>query len=121
MSSRDAAADVLAEVCRDLGQLSTVPDGIALAEEDGFCWVTRNGDVHGTLDLSTNDREALLVEIAEAVQYLVSYNAGDPVWPVCPTHGFGLHPELDHARATWVCRPHHHVVAQIGHLLVSHA
>jgi len=119
MNSRDAAADVLAQVCRDLGQLPTMPDGIALVEEDGCFHLTRHGDVHGTLDLSSEDREVLLVEIADGVQYLVTYNAGDPVWPVCPTHGFGLHPELDEARAAWVCRPHHHVVATIGHLLAQ--
>ena len=60
-----------------------------------------------------------MVEVADAVQSFISWNVGDPVWPRCLVHDFGLHPELLDGIGVWRCRPHDHVVAPIGQLLSS--
>jgi hypothetical protein len=38
------------------------------------------------------------------------------VWPECPQHDAGLHPELVAEGAVWVCRVGGHTVSRIGQL-----
>ena len=116
MYQRDIVLEALAAVCRDLDQVGESSDGIELIVDGERIWITRNGEVNGSALIVYDDDDAMLVEVADAVQYLVSYGPGDRVWPVCPVHRLGLHPELEHGHAAWVCRPHQHVVAPIGKL-----
>ncbi|MBM7774276.1 hypothetical protein JOD54_004480 [Actinokineospora baliensis] len=58
-------------------------------------------------------REPALVAIADAVQSLIA-SRDRVVWPVCPRHLVGQHPELREGLAVWVCRAGDHVVNQIG-------
>lgn len=110
-------ADVaLAKVVRDLGQLESPPEGLRIALTDDYVHVATSGD-RFTCDIDPElDDARLLVQVADAVQEQVSYGIGDPVWPVCVAHNFGLHPETRSGRAVWVCRPRHHVVSTIGEL-----
>jgi len=57
-------------------------------------------------------RADVLVEIADGFQ---DYVAGVhwQVWPECPQHGNGAHPETIDGRATWMCRAGNHPVAAI--------
>ena len=93
-------------MCRDLAQVDISPEGVELIKIGKWWHVTHNGDVDGSgvyLDLSEEEQ---LVRLADDLQTLVSNNAGDPVWPVCTQHDFGLHPQLKDGRAIWMCRPH---------------
>ena len=58
--------------------------------------------------------EELIVEVADAVQEEVMGQCN--IWPECPHHDVGLHPQLDDSEAAWVCRVGNHRVALIGQL-----
>jgi hypothetical protein len=53
--------------------------------------------------------------VADYIQEKVMDNYG-PVWPICDTHGYGLHAEVHDDRAEWWCRPGDHRVAEVGGL-----
>jgi hypothetical protein len=73
-----------------------------------------NGEwVNGTGVMSFAPDE-LLVEVAGDIQEVVMDDSR--VWPECPQHGAGLHPESDNGTPSWVCRVGDHVVAPIGEL-----
>ena len=110
------AEAALAEVRHDVAQLRPTPQGFAIEVIDERIRVTSNGNFEGWLEPESVDDIQLLVDVADAVQDIVSYGTGDPVWPVCVTHNFGLHPEVRNGVALWICRPHNHVVSSIGRL-----
>lgn len=58
-------------------------------------------------------RALALVWIADAAQSLIA-SRDRVVWPVCPQHRVGQHPELRDGIAVWVCRTGDHVVDRIG-------
>ncbi|MEU6156092.1 hypothetical protein ABZ816_39550 [Actinosynnema sp. NPDC047251] len=58
-------------------------------------------------------REPALVSIADAVQSLIA-SRDSVVWPVCPQHRVGQHPELRDGIAVWVCQAGGHLVDRIG-------
>jgi hypothetical protein len=73
-----------------------------------------NGEwVNGTGVMSFAPDE-LLVEVAGDIQEVVMDDSR--VWPECPQHGAGLHPERDNGTPSWICRVGNHVVAPIGKL-----
>jgi len=116
MDAVDRVRALLGEVGRDLEQLRLASDGLALIDVDGMWFVTYGGGYEGGgVDVELG-REELLVQLADDLQTQVSNYGGDPVWPVCPVHGFGLHPELDEDRGVWRCRPFAHSVGYIGQL-----
>jgi hypothetical protein len=110
------AETALAEVQHDIAQLRPTPEGFAVEVIDGLIRVTRGANFVGWIEPESVDDVQLLVDVADAVQDLVSYGEGDPVWPVCGTHNFGLHPEVHDGVAVWMCRPHDHVVSPVGRL-----
>ena len=113
----DRVAEALRTVLLDLATLASPPTGFTVTRIDGNVYIEQSGDINGGDEL--DDRHGavqLLVDVADAVQAYVSWGAGDEVWPVCPLHGFGLHPEVVNSSAQWICRPHNHTVARIGHL-----
>jgi hypothetical protein len=69
--------------------------------------------VNGTGVMSFAPDE-LLVEVAGDIQEVIMDDSR--VWPECPQHGAGLHPERDNGTPSWVCRVGDHVVAPIGKL-----
>jgi len=99
----------IALVCADLG----VPTA-DFEVVDGQ--LTRSGDCNGDFIDSRLSGAELFVFVAGAVQTFVTWNVGDPVVPSCPTHNFGLHPEVVDGVGVWRCRPGDHVVAPIGDL-----
>jgi hypothetical protein len=116
MSLMDMAERALALVLLDLQDLPDEIDGFVIEDHDDFVRLTHRGAVHaGSLGMSEHP-EAVLAAVADDVQGYVTYGMGDPVWPTCPLHDFGLHPEVADGRAVWVCRPHRHAVARIGEL-----
>ena len=118
MAFEDRVNEALGIVRRDLSTHSNPPIGLSVTDIEGTVHIELGGDVYGgdpLYERVLNGVDALLVAVADAVQTLVSYNAGDEVWPVCPSHGYGLHPELT-SSAVWVCRPHDHTVSRIGEL-----
>ena len=107
-----------AVVERDLATLTSPPSGLAVTSVGGTMHIALDGSVYGGDQLYGRrlmGEGELLVAVADAVQTLVSNNAGDEVWPVCPAHGYGLHPDLA-GSAVWFCRAHEHVVGPIGAL-----
>lgn len=100
----------------DLEQLEPPPQGFAIEVVDDRLRVTQRGNFQDDIEPVPTGDAQLLAAVADATQYLVSYGVGDPVWPVCSTHDFGLHAEIRTGDAVWICRPHDHVVARIGHL-----
>lgn len=54
-------------------------------------------------------------EVADNLQVHVVDDVG-AAWPLCPTHGFGLHPHAISGSATWFCRYGDHQVSAIGQL-----
>lgn len=118
MTPRERVARALNVVRRDLAQLDLADAGFEIRAEQGGFRIHRFGLGHGWLVSGDDDvtDQQLLVDVADEVQFLVSNNVGDSVWPVCRQHNFGLHPELDNGTAAWVCRPRCHVVARIGEL-----
>ena len=65
--------------------------------------------------ISTPDSGEAMVAVADAVADLVADGLGAAPF-VCPTHGLGIHPRLQHGAAVWVCLPTGHVVGPIGAL-----
>ena len=56
--------------------------------------------------------------VQEVADYLQDQVMRDhvTVWPTCPRHNIGLHPDLVDGVATWCCRYGGHQVATIGEL-----
>jgi hypothetical protein len=114
----DRVNEALRNVRRDLATHSSPPSGFTVKRIGGSLHIDLDGYVYGGdpfFDDGVGSAE-LLVAVADSLQTLVSNNAGDEVWPICPVHAFGLHPELVGLDAAWVCRPHDHVVALVGEL-----
>jgi hypothetical protein len=76
--------------------------------------VVVNGEVANGSGLMSFDPTELLVEVADATQEIIMDDS--MVWPECPQHDAGLHPDLVDERAVWVCRVGGHTVSRIGHL-----
>lgn len=76
--------------------------------------VVVNGEVANGVGLMSFDPAELLVEVADAAQEIIMDDRW--IWPECPQHDAGLHPELVGAEAVWVCRVGRHTVAPIGQL-----
>jgi hypothetical protein len=103
---------ILAVVCKDL---AGSPTDFAIVNGQ----LMRGGDCNGDLINPRLPEAEMMVEVADAVQSFMSWNVGDRVWPTCPTHNFGLHPEVSNGMGVWRCKPRDHVVAPIGRLLSS--
>ncbi|MFI6920986.1 hypothetical protein ACIBIZ_13610 [Nonomuraea spiralis] len=59
---------------------------------------------------------AILVLIADLAQEVIAEQEGR-IWPTCPAHSFGLHPERVRGAALWTCKAAGgHTVAAIGTL-----
>ncbi|MGW2158863.1 hypothetical protein [Nonomuraea sp. NPDC001699] len=59
---------------------------------------------------------ATLVLIADLAQGVIAEQEGE-IWPTCPAHSFGLHPERAGGAALWTCKAAGgHTVAAIGAL-----
>ena len=117
MNLIDRVAETLRTVLPDLATLASPPMDLTVTRIDGSIYIEQSGEINGGDEL--DDRQGavqLLADVADAVQSHISWAAGDEVWPVCPLHGFGLHPEVVNSSAQWICRPHNHPVARIGHL-----
>lgn len=59
--------------------------------------------------------ENLAVEVADAAQEEI-IEARWSVWPECPHHPNGLHPQLTEEGGSWICRVGDHRVGEIGKL-----
>lgn len=59
------------------------------------------------------DQHAIVRDIAEIIQEDVTEWHSE-VWPVCASHGVGVHAELQAGRAVWWCRSGEHAVSEIG-------
>jgi hypothetical protein len=97
-------------------------DSSAISERTRRVWLpfmwsfTVNGSyTTPSMSAAPFDVAAGIVEVADYLQERVIDNAG-PVWPVCPSHGFGLHPQVNVGRAMWWCRPLDHPVSVVGEL-----
>ena len=73
-----------------------------------------NGEVASGVGLMSFDPSELLVEVADAAQEIIMDNR--MIWPGCPHHNAGLHPELVDGEAVWVCRVGRHTISRIGRL-----
>ncbi|QYC44248.1 hypothetical protein Nocox_33390 [Nonomuraea coxensis DSM 45129] len=85
-------------------------DSYYIGLEDGRYW-------SGGTELSGASMEEAISSTAEALQDCLTEILWI-VWPVCPTHGFGLHLGAGKGRVAWVCQGSgRHVVAPVGELL----
>jgi hypothetical protein len=100
------AADVLATLGR--------PVAITSALHFERVRLVVDGEIANGAGLMSFDPTELLVEVADAAQEMIMDDS--TVWPECPQHDAGLHPELVDGEAVWVCRSGAHTVARIGRL-----
>jgi hypothetical protein len=112
-----ALADrAVASVLGDLHRTSSFRPKVNVDDVDGSIRITVNGSyTTPSMSAAPFDVAAGIVEVADYLQEKVIDNAG-PVWPVCPWHGFGLHPQVNVGRAMWWCRPLDHPVSVVGEL-----
>lgn len=112
-----AAADAAVLVVRDV-RSTTSREPLVLVDEfkDGVrITVDGGGSVTPAIWAGPHEQAQVLVEVADYIQSELMDNYG-PVWPTCPEHGYGLHPELHEGLPCWRCRPGGHSVAPIGQL-----
>jgi hypothetical protein len=108
--ARRACDLVAADALRTLGEtieISTVTD------EWGVRVVVDSRVVCG-VPLHSIGEVDLVVEVADGAQEEIMDDWR--VWPECPHHDAGLHPELHDGKAIWNCRAGHHQVGLIGQL-----
>jgi hypothetical protein len=106
-----SAADLVATDVREtLGERIEVSTMV----DNGAVRVVVDGQIANLNGLFSVGIPELIVEVADAIQDEVMQDGR--VWPECPTHNAGLHPELDGGRAAWICRVGRHQVAPIGEL-----
>lgn len=109
--AQEAAALVAKDVRVTLGS----PPDITTIIEAERVRVVVNGETASGAGLMSFRPAELLVEVADTAQEMVMDDYR--VWPECLRHQAGLHAELDHGQAMWVCRSGKHVVAPIGQLV----
>lgn len=76
--------------------------------------VSVDGQIVGGVPLMAIGQIELVVEVADGAQEEIMDDWR--VWPECPHHNAGLHPELRDGEAIWNCRTGDHQVGLIGHL-----
>ena len=108
--AQEAGTLVGADVWATLGQSAEVTAGVHFDRVR----VVVNGEVASGSGLMSFDPTELLVEVADAAQEIIMDDF--MVWPQCPQHDAGLHPELVDGEAVWVCRVGRHTLARIGRL-----
>ncbi|MGK5683781.1 hypothetical protein [Actinoplanes sp. URMC 104] len=74
-------------------------------------WDGHTGTAQGVFPASGADPVSALVAVAEDAQDAVMHALWS-AWPVCPTHGLGVHARVHEGVAVWWCAGH--VVAPIG-------
>jgi hypothetical protein len=110
------AERVLAVVLGDLHRTTPLRPDVTVDECNHAVRITINGNfTTPALSVAPYEVTAGFVEVAAYVQDNVCDDTG-AIWPVCPFHGFGLHPQIDAGRAMWWCRPRDHPIAAIGEL-----
>jgi hypothetical protein len=106
-----AACDlVAADAAATLGEavaISTVTDEWGVR-------VVVDGQVVSGVPLHSIGEVELIVEVADGAQEEIMDNWR--VWPECPHHDSGLHPELRDHEAVWNCRVGDHLVGRVGDL-----
>ncbi|MYW01227.1 hypothetical protein [Streptomyces sp. SID3343] len=107
---RAAAARSLVLVLKDLGRTGGPTDPGLEDERVGVPHV-----LLGSTALVNLDAVESLCETADAMQELLATQR-HLVWPLCPSHGFGLHARIVDGRAQWICAAKEHTVAAIGSL-----
>ena len=108
--AREAGEFVAADVSATTEQVAEITAGV----HDEAVRVVVNGQVANGVGIMSFDPMELLVEVADAVQEIIMDDSW--VWPECPQHDAGLHPELVEGQAMWGCRVGGHTVARIGQL-----
>ena len=108
--AQQAGTVVAADVMSTLGRLADITAGVHFDRVR----VVVDGEIANGSGLMSFGPTELLVEVADAVQEIIMDDS--TVWPECPQHDAGLHPELVDEGAVWVCRAGGHTVARIGHL-----
>jgi hypothetical protein len=108
--ARDAGRLVAADASGTLGQPADITAGVHFERVR----VVVNGEIANGSGLMSFDPSELLVEVADAAQEIIMDDC--VVWPECPSHNAGLHPELVDGEGVWVCRVGGHTIARIGHL-----
>jgi hypothetical protein len=106
----EAGALVAADVWATLAQ----PADITARVHFERVRVVVNDEIANGSGIMSFDPSNLLVEVADAVQEIIMDDSR--VWPECPQHNFGLHPELVDGDAVWVCRAGRHTIGRIGQL-----
>lgn len=87
--------EALEIVIPDPATLVSPPSDFSVVQIERSVYIEQNGDINGgDVLVDRHGPVQLLVDVADAVQSHISFGAGDEVWPVCPSHGFGLHPEV---------------------------
>jgi hypothetical protein len=115
-----AAAEIaVGTVVEDLHRTTGLRPQVRVDDIDGIVRITVGGGyTTPSVDaLPTDERETLL-QVAGYVQHEFM-SSRMLVWPTCPVHDFGLHPELLDGLAVWRCRPGGHTVGKIGELLAE--
>jgi hypothetical protein len=108
--AREAGTLVAADVWATLAQPADITADIHFERVR----VVVKGEIANGSGVLSFDPTELLVEVADAAQEIIM---GDcMVWPQCPQHNAGLHPEPDDGEAAWVCRVGRHTVGRIGRL-----
>ena len=108
--AREAGKLVEADFAGTTKQVADITAGVHY----GSARVVVNGEVANGVGIMSFDRTELLVEVADAAQEIIMDDSW--VWPECPQHNSGLHPELVGGEAVWTCRVGRHTVARIGQL-----
>jgi hypothetical protein len=108
--AQQAGTVVAADVMGTLGRAADITAGVHFDRVR----VVVDGEIANGSGLMSLDPTELLVEVADAAQEIIMDDG--VVWPECPQHDAGLHPELVDERAVWVCRVGGHKVARIGQL-----
>jgi hypothetical protein len=108
--AREAGTLVASDVGATLPQPADITAGVHFERVR----VVVNDEIANGSGIMSFDPTELLVEVADAVQEIIMDDS--MVWPECPQHNAGLHPELVDREAVWVCRAGRHTIGRIGRL-----
>jgi hypothetical protein len=108
------AAQSLELVRRDLGRTGC-HSTVTLEYDPSASDPEFTGVYLGVIELVEIDPQESAREVADAMQTILA-DERHLVWPLCPTHGLGLHPRIVEARAQWHCVAEGHTAAAIGSL-----
>ncbi len=99
-------------VLADVDAIGKARPDVVVSDWDGHTVaIFVNGGV-STPSISAHDSAEATVEVASYMQDQLD----DEAWPLCPSHGYGLHSEVLNGSPVWRCRFGDHTVAEIGSL-----